>query len=90
MTSQKIKFQAKLLKNPDMDASYIEIPFDVEALFGKKRVLVDVLIDGFSYHGQLVRMKTECHILGVRREIRKSINKTYGDTVNIELKERIK
>lgn len=51
MTSQKIKFQAKLLKNPDMDAAYIEIPFDVDDIFGKKRVLVDVLIAGFSYHG---------------------------------------
>ena len=29
------EFDAVILKNPDMDAAYIEIPFDVKAAFGK-------------------------------------------------------
>ena len=35
-----IKFDAIIKKAPDMDAAYIEIPFDVKATFGKGRVPV--------------------------------------------------
>lgn len=40
------EFDAVILKNPDMDAAYIEIPFDVKAAFGKGRVLVHATFDG--------------------------------------------
>lgn len=31
------ELDAVLLKKPDMDAAYVEIPFDVKAVFGKVR-----------------------------------------------------
>ena len=31
------EFDAVILKNPDMDAAYIEIPFNVKVAFGKGR-----------------------------------------------------
>lgn len=47
------EFDAVIHKNPDMDAAYIEIPFDVKAAFGKGRVLVHATFDGERHDGSL-------------------------------------
>ena len=83
------EFTAIIKKKPDMDAAYIEIPFDVKAIFGKGRVPVSATFDGEQYDGQLVKMGTECHIIGIRKDIRTKINKQAGDTVAVTLHERI-
>lgn len=88
MNSQVIEFDAIIIKNPDMDAAYIEIPFDVKGTYGKGRVLVHATFDGECYDGQLVKMKTDCHIIGVRKDIRAKIRKQAGDTVHVTLRER--
>lgn len=77
-----------LLKNRDMDAAYIEIPFDMKAIFGKSRVLVHATFDGEPYDGQAVKMGTPCHIIGVRKDIRKKIGKKPGDKLHVTLEER--
>ena len=82
------EFDAVILKNPGMDAAYVEIPFDVKAAYGKGRVLVHATFDGFPYDGQLVRMGTPCHLIGIRKEIRQKIGKQPGDTVHVTLRER--
>ena len=82
------EFNATLIKVDDTDASYIEIPFDVEKEFCKKRVKVKATFDGYEYDGILVRMQTDCHIIGVRKDIRKHLNKTFGDTIKVTIKER--
>ena len=82
------EFDAVIHKNPDMDAAYIEIPFDVKAAFGKGRVLVHATFDGERHGGQLVRMQTTCHIIGIRKDIRAKIGKGPGDTVHVTLRER--
>ena len=78
------EFDAVIHKHPDMDAAYIEIPFDVKAAFGKGRALVHATFDD----GQLVRMQTTCHIIGIRKDIRAKISKGPGDTVHVTLRER--
>ena len=88
MNSKIYEFKTKLIKVPDIDGAYIEIPFDVEKEFGKKRVYVKATFDGYPYEGSLVRMKTINHIIGVRKEIRASINKQAGDTIFVTIKER--
>lgn len=85
-----LKFNAVLLKNPDMDAAYVEIPFDVKEVFGKSRVPVHATFDGEPYDGQAVKMGTPCHIIGVRKDIRKKIGKQPGDQVYVTLEERAK
>ena len=85
---EEYSFDAIIIKNPDMDAAYVEIPFDVRAAFGKGRVLVHAAFDGESYDGQLVKMGTSCHILGIRKEIRAKIGKQPGDIVHVMLVER--
>jgi len=69
------------------NGAYVRVPFDVEREFGKKRVPVRATIDGIAYRGSLVRMGTECHVLGVLKSIRSSLGKSEGDVVDIVLEE---
>ena len=83
------EFDAIIIKAPDMDAAHIEIPFDAKAVFGRGRVPVHATFDGEPYDGQLVKMGTPCHILGIRKDIRAKIGKQPGDSVHVTLTERI-
>ena len=82
------EFEAVIIKHPEMDAAYIEIPFDVKEEFGKGRVLVHATFDGEAYDGQVVRMKTPNHIIGIRKDIRAKIGKQPGDSIKVTLRER--
>lgn len=84
------EFDGVIIKKPDMDAAYIEVPFDVKSEFGKGRVLVHATFDGEPYDGQVCRMGTPRHIIGIRKDIRQKIGKQAGGIVHVTLKERIK
>ena len=83
---QKQNFRAKI-ENAGSGGAYVTIPFDVEKVFGKKRVKIKATIEGEPYRGTLVRMGTPYHILIVLKEIRQKIGKDFGDEVSIELEE---
>ena len=82
------EFDAIILQNEDMDAAFVEVPFDIKAMFGKGRLLVHATFDGEAYDGQIVRMGTPCYIIGVRKDIRNKIGKTFGDKVHVCFWER--
>lgn len=82
---KQFSFDAVIQKVPDMDGAYVEIPFDVKEVFGRGRVPVHAVFDGEPYDGQLVRMGTPCHIIGIRKDIRTRIGKQPGDTVHVTL-----
>ncbi len=82
------EFDAIIVKVPDIDGAYIEIPFDVKKEFGKGRVPVHATFDGEPYEGSLVRMKTPCHIIGIKKDIRAKIGKQPGDTIHVTIKSR--
>ena len=82
------EFDAVICKVPGMNGAYIEIPFDVKKEFHKGRVAVHVTFDGEPYDGQAVTMKTPCHIVGIRKDIRAKIGKEPGDKVHVTLQER--
>ena len=88
MNKQMFSFSAVIKKVEGIDGAYIEIPFDVKDVFGKGRVKVSATFDGVPYDGSLVRMKTPCHILGIRKDIRAKIEKQPGDTVKVTIRER--
>ena len=71
-----------------MDAAYVEVPFDIKALFGKGCLLVLTTFDGVPYDGQIVKMGTPCYIIGVRKDIRKKIGKNFCDPVHVTFYER--
>lgn len=85
-----LEFDAVILKNPDMDAAYVEIPFDMKEIFGKSRVPVHAVFDGEPYDGQAVKMGTSCHIIGVCKDIRAKIGRQPGDSIHVTLEEREK
>ena len=60
-----LEFDAVILQNGSMNAAYIEVPYDIKALFGKGRLLVHASFDGVPYDGQIVKMGTPCYIIGV-------------------------
>lgn len=84
----ELKFSATILQNKDMDAAYVEVPYDIKELFGKGRLLVNAAFDGVPYKGQVVKMGIPCYIIGVTKQIRKQIGKSFGDIVEVVLQER--
>ncbi len=88
MMSRLYEFKAIIHKNPDMDAAYVEFPWDARIEFGKGRTPVRATFDGYPYDGQLVRMGTLCHIIGIRQDIRLAIGKQPGDEIFVTIRER--
>lgn len=88
MNPKTYEFTAEIKKVPDLDGAYIEFPYDVKEEFGKGRVPVTATFDGLAYDGSLVRMKTPCHIIGLRKDIRAAIGKQPGDTIQVTIQER--
>src|SRR3954467_4437662 len=66
---------------------FVRVPFDVEKVFGKKRVPITATIDGEPYEGTLVRMGLPEHCLGVLKAIRSKIGKQVGDVVAVSVQE---
>ncbi len=89
MINQTIQFQSIILQNGEMNAAFVEFPFSTEELFNKKgQVKIKALFDDkVEYRGSLVKMKSDCHILGLTQAIRKQLNKTFGDSVFVSLVE---
>ncbi|MDR2065650.1 MAG: DUF1905 domain-containing protein [Prevotellaceae bacterium] len=94
MNDKLYEFEAVIRKNPKMDATYIEFPYDVRKEFGKGRVKVRAEFEGEPYDGSVVNMgvKNEdgsvCYIIGLVKDIRKKINKQPGDKVKVAIKEK--
>lgn len=86
----KLEFDAIIQKADDMDAAYVEIPFDIEKVFGTKRAKVHALFDEEPYDGLALKMGTPCHVIGIRKDIRKKIGKQPGDFVHVVLMRREK
>ena len=82
------EFDAVLQKVPEIDGAYVEFPYDVRAEFGRGRVKVRASFDGEAYEGSLVRMGTQGHILGLRKDIRARVGKGPGDVVRVTVQER--
>jgi hypothetical protein len=72
-----------VIQNAGGGGAFVEMPFDVEKEFGSKRPKVKAMIEGVPYRGTLTRMGTDCHVLGIRKEIREQVSKTFGDEVTI-------
>jgi hypothetical protein len=95
MTVLKIfEFMAEIKKVPDIDGAYIKFPCDIKKEFKKGRIKVYAEFDGEPYNGSIVNMGlknddgTICYIIGIRKDIRKKINKNIGDKINVKIKER--
>lgn len=82
-----IEFEAEILQHGDINAAYVNFPFSTEELFGKKgQVKIKATFDDkVDYRGSLANMGQGCHTLGLTQAVRKSLGKTFGDTVAVKL-----
>ena len=88
MNAHTYAFDAVLHKVEGIDGAYVIFPYDVHALFQKRRVKVSATFDGIPYEGILTHMGTPQHILGVRKDIRARMGNQPGDTVHVTVRER--
>jgi hypothetical protein len=85
--TQPITFSAEIQQHQNINAAFVNFPFDTVELFGKKgQVKVKVLLDDkVEYRSSLANMGGGCHRLGLTQAIRKELGKTFGDIVDVKL-----
>lgn len=92
---KEYQFTAEILASEvGKGGAYVIFPYDIREEFGRGRVKVHATFDGTPYDGSIVNMGVTdsegriCYILGIRKDIRQTIGKTIGDTVEVHLHER--
>lgn len=90
---QEYKFESEIYASDiGKGGAYIIFPYDLRTEFNKGRVKVQATFDGIDYHGSIVNMGVKnqdgsiCYILGIRKDIRKKINKDIGDRVSMVIR----
>ena len=76
------KFTAIIQQHEGINGAYIEIPFDVNEVYGAKRVKVLATFDGIAYRGSIVRMNN-CYLIGIPQAIRKKMGKDFGAIIEV-------
>ena len=82
--AQKQTIEVTLEKHPKLEATGITIPFDVEKVFGAKRVPVKATVNGAVYRGSIVRMGGK-YMLGIPKAFRDEAGISAGDNIVITL-----
>ena len=86
------RFTSTIKRIGDMDAAYIMVPVDIRKEYGKGRIKVKATFDGEPCSGSVVNMGVKdadgnvCYIIGITKALRQKIGKTFGDSVEVELK----
>ena len=84
MKAAKQTITVKLEKHDKLDATGITIPFDVEEVWGSKRVPVKAVVNGAEYRGSIVRMAGK-YMLGIPKVFREAAGIKAGDTIVVTL-----
>lgn len=72
------------MKSPDSEATGIKLPFDIEAVWGAKRVKVKARINGVEYRGSAVRMGGE-YWMGVPKAFRDAAGIKGGEKIEVAM-----
>lgn len=81
-TDEKQTFQTTLEKHDNSEATGIYIPFDVEKVFGAKRVPVRGTINGAEFRSTIMRMNGR-FMMAVPQKLREAANAKGGDTIEV-------
>src|SRR5215217_1381144 len=84
MKPAKQTITVKLEKHDKLDATGITIPFDVEAVFGAKRVPIKAVVNRAEYRGTIVRMGGK-YMLGIPKIFREAAGIKAGDNIVVTL-----
>src|SRR5262249_48162032 len=77
------RFRAELLKDESSTATGIEIPFDVQKVFGTRaRVPVRGTLNGFPYRSSIMPMGGK-HYMAVNKQLREGAKAKAGDLISV-------
>jgi bifunctional DNA-binding transcriptional regulator/antitoxin component of YhaV-PrlF toxin-antitoxin module len=82
--SEKQTFEVLLEKHKNMEATHIRIPFDVEQVFGAKRVPVKISVNGADYRSTIFRMDGK-YLLGLPKRFREAAGISAGEMITVEI-----
>ncbi len=80
----KQTIEVVLEKHPTMEATGITIPFDVEEVFGAKRIPVKATVNGAVYTGSIVRMAGK-YMLGMPKAFREEAGISAGEIIMVTI-----
>jgi bifunctional DNA-binding transcriptional regulator/antitoxin component of YhaV-PrlF toxin-antitoxin module len=86
--ADKQTFVTTLFKHEKLDATGIEIPFDVEKVFGAKRVAVKAVINRVEYRGSIVRMGGK-YVLGIPKAFREAAGIKANDKIKVTVEKDV-
>ena len=85
-----VEFTSELFKTGERGAwTYAVMPNSAEFFKTKGLVKVRGSIDGLPFESSFMAMGDGVHMLPVKAELRKRIRKEVGDTVNVQVLERL-
>lgn len=82
--AEKQTFETVLEKHENMEATGITIPFDVETVFGAKRVPVKVWVNGAQYRSTIMRMGGK-YMMAVPKVFRDAAGIKAGETITVTM-----
>ena len=82
--AEKQTFETVLEKHENIDATGIPVPFDVEKVFGAKRVPVKAWINGAEYQGSVFRMGGK-YMMAVPKVFREAAGIKAGEKITVTI-----
>ena len=82
--AEKQIFDCVLEKHEGMEATGITVPFDVEEVYGAKRVPVKVSVNGVEHRSTVCRMGGK-YVMAVPKRFRDPAGIKAGDTITVEM-----